>query len=173
MSKSISGSTQPRIKCVLGSFPRLQRPGHDVNHPPAPSAGVKKEWSYNYTPPVCLRCVEREIFTLASWKWKIVFLVSISSGHVIGYSSEFSVQIIIRQTFEAVCTEIQLCVAFYRAKVTVKHTAENLLQPVARLSKPAAREGFRTHLCSIIRITHSCWVSWWSCHVLFNAINNI
>lgn len=41
--QSVSGSTQPRIQWVLGSFPRLQRPGRDVNHPPATRAEVKNE----------------------------------------------------------------------------------------------------------------------------------
>ena len=51
------------IHWVLVSFPRLKRPGHDVDHPPATRAEVKNEWKCNYTPSVCLRGMERETFT--------------------------------------------------------------------------------------------------------------
>jgi hypothetical protein len=58
--------------------------------------------------------------------------LSISSGHLIGYSPECSVKLIICQTFGDMFIEIQFCVAFYRAKCTVQYIAQKLLQLVAR-----------------------------------------
>jgi len=48
-SKPALRSTQTPIQWVLGLFPWLNRPGYEVNHWPATSAGVKDGWSYNRT----------------------------------------------------------------------------------------------------------------------------
>jgi hypothetical protein len=109
---------------------------------------LRMSGNYNYTSPLCLRGMEREKFTLPWRQWKIVFLISILSSHLLVYSSEFSVQIIILQIFEAICTEIQLCVGCYRATVTVKHIAENLLQPAARRKYACSPREFLNTLVS-------------------------
>jgi hypothetical protein len=35
-----------------GPFPRTKRPGSEVDHTYAPSAEVKNEWNYSFTPPI-------------------------------------------------------------------------------------------------------------------------
>jgi hypothetical protein len=86
--------------------------------------------------------------------------VSIPSSHVIGFSSEFNVQIVIRQTFETISTEIKLCVACYRTTVTVKRIPENLLQSAARHHFVCSPREFLNTLCSNIKIKHRCWERW-------------
>ena len=41
--------------------------GHEVNHPPPPSAEVKSEWGYT-SPPVCLHGVDRDSFIFHLYK---------------------------------------------------------------------------------------------------------
>jgi hypothetical protein len=43
-----------------GSFPGVERPGRDVDHPPPTSAEVKNEWSYTSSPQICLNGVDRD-----------------------------------------------------------------------------------------------------------------
>jgi len=38
-----------------GSFPGVKWPGRGVDHPPAPSARLKKEYNYTSTPPLGIR----------------------------------------------------------------------------------------------------------------------
>jgi len=38
-----------------GLFPGVKRPGPRVDHPPYLVPRLKKEWSYNFTPPLGLR----------------------------------------------------------------------------------------------------------------------
>jgi hypothetical protein len=48
------------MKWIRGLFPRgLKRSGREVNHSHPSSAEVKNEWSYTYTPPICLHGVDR------------------------------------------------------------------------------------------------------------------
>jgi hypothetical protein len=44
------------------SFPGANRPERGVNHTPPSSAEVKKEWSYTFTLPICLRGIDKENF---------------------------------------------------------------------------------------------------------------
>jgi hypothetical protein len=46
----------------LGIFPGVQWPRREVNHTPSSHAEIKNEWSYNFTPPVCLHDANRENF---------------------------------------------------------------------------------------------------------------
>jgi hypothetical protein len=46
-----------------GSVQKVMWPERAVNHSSAPSADVKKEWSYTSAPPSCLHGVDRQNFT--------------------------------------------------------------------------------------------------------------
>ena len=46
-------------KC-RGSFPGVERPGRDVDHPPPSSAEVKNEWSYTSSLQIYLNGVDRD-----------------------------------------------------------------------------------------------------------------
>jgi len=49
---------QHPIQSVPGVFsPAVKRPGREGDHSPPSSAGVKKAWSYTFTPPVRLQGV--------------------------------------------------------------------------------------------------------------------
>jgi len=50
------------IQWELAFFPRVKRPGRDVNHRPPSNAEVKNEWSYTSIPPICLYGVDNENF---------------------------------------------------------------------------------------------------------------
>jgi len=54
MSKLALGATQPLRKWVTGLSPALNLLASEAVHLPPPSAKVKNEWSYAFTPPVCL-----------------------------------------------------------------------------------------------------------------------
>jgi hypothetical protein len=45
------GSTWTPVQWCLGSFPGVQRQGHDVDLSAAYRAKVKNEWNYNSAPP--------------------------------------------------------------------------------------------------------------------------
>lgn len=42
----------------------VKRPGRDIDHPPPYNAEVKNERSYTCTPPIRLKAVDSENFTL-------------------------------------------------------------------------------------------------------------
>jgi hypothetical protein len=46
-----------------GPFPRVKRLGCVVDHSPPPNAEVKKTWSQNSTPTICLHGEDRENYT--------------------------------------------------------------------------------------------------------------
>jgi hypothetical protein len=48
-----------RLDTGLLSFPVVKWPERDADHSPLSSAEVKNEWSYTYTPPIRLRCVDK------------------------------------------------------------------------------------------------------------------
>ena len=43
-----------------GSFPRVERPGRDVDHPPPLTAEVKNEWRYTSSPQIYLNGADRD-----------------------------------------------------------------------------------------------------------------
>jgi len=51
-----------------GSCTGIKRLGRDADHSPSFSAEVKNEWSYTSTSPVCLHGVDRNTFTLFTFK---------------------------------------------------------------------------------------------------------
>ena len=42
---------------ILNGYPVVKRPGREVDRLPPSSAEVVSEWSYTYTPPICLNGV--------------------------------------------------------------------------------------------------------------------
>ena len=46
-----------------GCFPGVERPGREVNHTLSSHAEIKNEWSYNFTPPICLHGAHMENLT--------------------------------------------------------------------------------------------------------------
>jgi hypothetical protein len=50
-SRSTLGPTQPPIEWVTGDrFLRVKRLGHEADHSPPSSAGIRNTWGYTYTP---------------------------------------------------------------------------------------------------------------------------
>ena len=58
---SLPGLTSSAYMC---SFPWAKRPGREIDHSHPSSAEVKNEWSCTSSPPVCLRGMDRDNFTL-------------------------------------------------------------------------------------------------------------
>jgi len=54
MFRPALGPTQPPVQWVLGFYPGVKRPGHDVGHSSPSTAEVKGEWSYASTSPYML-----------------------------------------------------------------------------------------------------------------------
>ena len=63
MSGLALGPTQPPVKWALELFPRVKRPGREVNHPLPFTAEIKNEWSCTSLHPICLHSIERENVT--------------------------------------------------------------------------------------------------------------
>jgi hypothetical protein len=42
------------------SFLGVEGPGCEANHTPSSHAEIKNEWSYNFTPPICLHGMNKE-----------------------------------------------------------------------------------------------------------------
>jgi len=62
---SLSSHKLADTDCTGGFFfLGVQRPGYEVNHSPPLSAGVKNEWSLTSAPPLCLRGVGKDSFTM-------------------------------------------------------------------------------------------------------------
>ena len=53
------------------SYPRVKRPGRDVDHWPVP-AEAKNEWSCTSTPPICVRSVDKDSSTF----YFLLFVIS-------------------------------------------------------------------------------------------------
>jgi hypothetical protein len=47
---SFWGPRNPIFNGCRGSFPKIMRPGREVDHSPPPNTEVKNEWSYTSTP---------------------------------------------------------------------------------------------------------------------------
>jgi len=60
------------------SFPRVKRPGHEVDHSSPSSAEVKHEWNYTYSLPIHHRGVDKENFTCVVVTIIIIIIVIIS-----------------------------------------------------------------------------------------------
>ena len=43
-----------------GTYPRVQQSEYELDHLPPSSAKVNNDWSYTFTPPVCLQSVVRD-----------------------------------------------------------------------------------------------------------------
>ena len=48
------------------SFPRVKRPGRDLDHSHPSSAEIKNGWRHTSTPPICLYGMDRDKFTIYS-----------------------------------------------------------------------------------------------------------
>jgi hypothetical protein len=54
----------------------MERPGCEVNHSPPLSARVKNEWSLASAPPIYLRGVGKDNFTIFRWTIPIVYSIA-------------------------------------------------------------------------------------------------
>lgn len=58
-----------------------KQPSHEVQHPFAPHAQVKSEWSYTPSSPICLHVVERDNFTFIIELCHVTVLINNAMFH--------------------------------------------------------------------------------------------
>jgi hypothetical protein len=73
------------------SYLGIKRPGSEVNQLSPSSVGVKNEWCYTFTPPICLNDVDRNKFVTTSQKTLCLLK---SSAVKFDYGNNFNMRIV-------------------------------------------------------------------------------